>query len=323
VSIVVPTYNRGEALLTCINSLFALSYPADRYEVVIVNDGSSDDTEKVLRSCEKNAKCAYKWFTQKNAGIAGARNTGIKNSSGEIICFTDDDCVADKNWITELLKGFDKESVGGVGGNVKAEWLSNVYDRYAEDAGLLSQEKFKSMNFLIGCNSAYRKAVLEKIGYYDVFLNACEDLDLSIKTQLSGYTLNYVPEAIIYHIHRASLKGLFSQQYRNGIGFIRLHKKYAQDFNPGYNVVLLSYRLIYALVKYPFRVVYALSSKDRRYYLVKPVLNMVVTYANLLGILREIFFGRKYDGNVVSQKIPFIENQSMRAMLRKIRSKMA
>jgi len=321
VSIIVPTYNRCTVIEACIDSLFALSYPRDRYEVIIVNDGSSDDTERVLSACEKKAPCAYKWFSQKNSGISSARNTGINNAIGEIICFTDDDCVVEKDWVTQLLGGFGKDSVGGVGGAVKAEKQSNVYDRYAEEAGLLSQKKFKSMNYLVGCNAAYRKSVLDEVGSFEVFLNACEDLDLAIKSQVMGYTLVYAPEAVVYHLHRTTLKGLFSQQYRNGIGYMRLHKKYVKDFNPGYNIFIISYRSLFDLIKYPFIFLKALPSRDRKYRIIRPLLDLTVMHANLLGMIREILSGRQFLGIKVHEKIPFIEDQSVKALFGKLRTR--
>lgn len=322
VSIIVPTHNRNSIVGACIESLFALSYPADRYEVIIVNDGSTDDTEKTLSAYREKAPCAYRWFTQKNSGISAARNAGIRRAKGEVICFTDDDCVANKNWITELLRGFNKESVGGVGGCVKSVRTGSVYERYSEEAGLLSQKKFRSMNYLVGCNAAYRKSVLDKVGGFDTFLNACEDMDLAIQTQFRGYTLVYAHDAIVCHQHRATLKGLFSQQYRNGMGYMRLHKKYVKDFNPGYNIIIISYRSLRALIKYPFAFFKALPSKDRRYLLEKPLLDLTVMQANLLGILWELLSGREFPGVKVKEKIQFIEDQSINALLLKLQSRM-
>jgi glycosyltransferase involved in cell wall biosynthesis len=323
VSIVVPTYNRSALLQACIESLFALSYPAGRYEVIIVNDGSTDDTENILGECGKKASCAYRWFTVKNAGIAAARNIGIMNSTGTIICLTDDDCVVEKNWISNLVRGFDRDCVGGVGGMVKAEKLDSYCERYTDDSHLLSQQKFRSMNFLIGCNVGYRKSALEKAGSFDVFFNACEDVDLAIRVQLSGYALGYADDAVVYHMHRRTLKGLFSQQYRNGIGYMRLHKKYTRDFNPDYKVITLTYRLLFAVLLYPYRALRAIFSNDRGYLLVRPLLSMTVTLAFLLGILRDLLFGRGYNGKKIFNKTPFIEDESMNALVRKIRLKFA
>ena len=103
VSVVIPTYNRKDMLKECLESLFNQTYPKERYEIIVVNDGSTDGTEEVLNEYAKKAPCAFKWFTQQNKGPCVARNLGVKNARGEIICFIDDDCVAEKKWIENLI----------------------------------------------------------------------------------------------------------------------------------------------------------------------------------------------------------------------------
>ena len=96
VSVVLATYNRKELLKECLESLFNQTYPKDRYEIIVVNDGSTDGTEEVLKEYAKKAPCIFKCFSQENKGVAAAMNLGIKNAEGDIVCFTADDCIADE-----------------------------------------------------------------------------------------------------------------------------------------------------------------------------------------------------------------------------------
>jgi len=125
-----------------------------------LNDGSTDGTEGVLDEYTKKAPYAFKWFTQQNKGPSAARNLGIKNARGEIICFTDDDCIADKRWLEELVKEFTDEGIGGVGGRILAYNPRRIVEEYAK----MDQEsaiKNVFLPFLITCNAAYRRDVLK------------------------------------------------------------------------------------------------------------------------------------------------------------------
>lgn len=318
VTVVVPTYNRKEMLKECLNSLFSQTYPKDRYEIVVVNDGSTDGTEKVLEEYAGKAPCKLKRFNQKNQGVSSAMNTGIKNSEGKIIYFTGDDCIADKNWIKNLADSFSDERVGGVGGKVIAYKLEKLVEKYSEKTGLLNQKKFKSMNTIITGNAAYRKAILQELGGFDSNLKACEDVDTSIMVQLKGYKIRYVPQAIVKHRHVDNLRSLFRQQYRNGIANARLNKKYTLDFKPSYNLVLITLKIFHRVITYPLRILKAPFVKDKRYHLAEPLLDISVFSAHFLGILNETLFGKPYIGRKYNKKLEFIGEQSINKLLRMV-----
>lgn len=322
VSVVIATYNRREMLKECLDSLFKQTYPKDMYEIIVVNDGSTDGTRKVLEEYAEKAPCKLKWFNQKNQGISAAMNARIKNSEGKIICFTGDDCIADKNWIRNLADSFSDETIGGVGGEVVACNLETIIEKYTEERGVLNQEKFRSINFIITGNAAYRKEVLTAIGGFDTNLISCDDIDISIMAQLKGYTLKYNPKAIIYHRHIPTLKGLIRRQYDYGRGYAQLHRKYTKDFNPSYTIALLTLRMINKIVTYPPRFFKVFFVKDRIYYLSESFLDLIVVVSNLSGIIKETLFGEKYTGEKINQKLDFVEEQSMSALVGKIYRKL-
>ena len=117
VSIIVPTYNRIDSLIETINSIEQNDYPRKKFEIIIVDDCSTDDTKKKIKKISKAYGNIKYLKTEKNSGPAAARNLGIKHSKGEYIFFTDDDCIVPKNWIKSYLKIFkNNPSVGGIGG---------------------------------------------------------------------------------------------------------------------------------------------------------------------------------------------------------------
>ena len=306
VSVVIATYNRSAILSRCLDALFDQSYPKDQYEIIVINDGSKDNTEDVLREYEKKAPCRFTWITQENHGRSYTRNAGIAQSKGDLICFADDDCVAEKDWIKNLIAGFINDTIGAVGGRIVSYQTNTPIQQFIENSGIVDQETFIKRNTLITGNAAYRKHVLTDIGGFDSHLIACEDLDISIKTQLLGYTLTYVPDAVVHHDHPATVKSLFSQQYRNGIGFVGLHRKYGQKFNLAYNTTLSWGRIFFIVLCYPFTLVSALVVKKKKYSVLEPLYYVICDSAFSWGIVRETVWGKEYRGYPVQSRMDFM-----------------
>jgi len=307
VSVVIPTYNRSNILALCLDSLFNQTYPKDRYEIIIVNDGSKDNTEDVLREFEKKAPCGFTWVSQKNQGITTAENAGLSRTKGTIVCYTADDCIIDKNWIHHLVNGFTNDKIGAVGGKVVSYQTNTLIQQFIEDAQILDQATFFKRNTLITGSAAYRKQVLTDIHGFDTFLIACEDLDLSIKTQLLGYSLTYNPEAVVYHDHPATVKGLFFQQYRNGKGYVQLHRKYGRTYNLVYVTGVYGFQILKKLFYFPFNLVYVVITKKKKYFGMKPLFLIVCETAMIWGIIQETLFGEEYKGEPIRSRIDFFE----------------
>ena len=105
ISVIVPTHNRRKDLEICLGSLFKQDYPYDRYEIIVVNDGSKDDTEAFVIALQKlHNNLVY--LKQENRGAAAARNRGAENASSNILAYIDDDCIADDHWLSEILRVF-------------------------------------------------------------------------------------------------------------------------------------------------------------------------------------------------------------------------
>jgi cellulose synthase/poly-beta-1,6-N-acetylglucosamine synthase-like glycosyltransferase len=305
ISVVIPTYNRSTQLSRCLDSLFNQTYPKDRYEIIIINDGSKDNTENVLREYEKKAPCVFIWGTQGNQGIATATNSGISRSKGDFVCFTGDDCIPENDWISQLVDGFQNDRIGAVGGKVRSYQINTPIQQFIVDARILDQEGFIKRNTLITGNAAYRKQVLKEIKGFDNFLIACVDLDLSIRTQLSGYSIQFTPESVVYHDHPASIRGLFFQQYRNGKGYVQLHRKYAKK----YNLVVVSFaygfQIIKQFIRFPFALFSVLISKKNKDFVLYPLFYILCEFAMIYGIVRETLLGEKYPGDPIYDNIDF------------------
>jgi cellulose synthase/poly-beta-1,6-N-acetylglucosamine synthase-like glycosyltransferase len=324
VSIVIPTYNRSAILSRCLDSLCNQTFPKDRYEIIVINDGSKDTTEDILRKFEKKASCRFIWSTQENNGRSSARNSGIAKSKGELICFIDDDCIAERDWIKNLTAGFAIDAIGAVGGKIISYKTNTPLQQFIDDSGSVDQETFIKRNTLITGNAAYRRHVVADIKGFDSRLIACEDLDISIKTQLLDYKIRYIPDAVVYHDHPATVKGFFSQQFRNGTGFVQLHRKYGQKYNLAYTSSISWGKILCILICYPFTLIYALIAKKKKYYVLEPLYYVIANSAFSLGIVEETFCGVVYRDSPPQRAITsmgFMENKPISFLLRKIMKK--
>jgi len=237
VSVVVPTYNRKNKLEKCLNALANQTYPKKNYEIIIVDDGSIDGTYEFLKEKQKEIK-NLKIFRQNNKGPAAARNLGIKNAKGKIIFFTDDDVIVPNNWIEKFLEIFKKyPEIAAVGGYIEASGgtiKKNIFAKYEAYMSRLvynMPDKVYIGGFetfgVVTCNAAYKRAVIEEVGYFDEKfpVAAGEDADLKLRIALKDYKFAFIPLKAI-HIQDYNFKGFWRQQVARGIGNAYFSKKW-------------------------------------------------------------------------------------------------
>lgn len=227
VGVVVPVRNNQEMIGECIESLLDQDYPEKDYEIVIVDNNSTDNTAEIIK------RYPVKYVFEGTKGKTNARNKGIKNASGDIIVFTDSDCIADRRWLSEIVREFEDKDIGGVGGKILGHEVSTRVEKYLEILYNAYNQNFSSTSppRVITGNAAYRRDVLEEVGYFDESFETGEDYDLSWRVFWRGYSIRYAPNAIIYHRHRSSARKLFSQYFGYGKGYVRLINKHRGKLN--------------------------------------------------------------------------------------------
>lgn len=227
-SIIIPTYNRPERLKTCLDSLISLNYPRDHFQVIVVDDGSKEPLDIIVKPYQNRLNLSL--IRQTNAGPAKARNTGASVAKGDYLAFTDDDCTLDQNWLSALENGFSKTSNALLGGKTINALPDNLYSSASQ---LLIDYLYDYYNqkslqptFFASNNFALSRDLFEKVGQFDVTfpLAAGEDREFCDRWLFSGYSLQYVPEAIIYHSHYLSLSRFWRQHYNYGCGAYYFHQ---------------------------------------------------------------------------------------------------
>jgi glycosyltransferase involved in cell wall biosynthesis len=227
VSIIIPTFNRCEIIGNTIESCFTQNYPKDKYEIIIADNNSSDNTKKVVTELQSRSPVPLKYIFDPRQGAHHARNTAAKESAGELLYYTDDDMIADENLLTNMTKVFDFDyNVAVVGGRVLPKWEFDPPEwliKYFND-GTLSlidkQEKLIIADFDIGiysCHQMIRKEILFECGGFNPDI-AKETLigngetGLNIKILNKGYSFGYTSDAVSYH---AIPRSRMTQKYIN------------------------------------------------------------------------------------------------------------
>jgi len=223
VSIVIPAYNASSTLPCTIETCLEQEYPRDKLEVVVVDDGSMDGTRWIVR------QYPAKYIYQQNSGPATARNAGWTSAQGEIICFTDSDCVPARDWVSKLVEEYTSDEIAGVGG---------TYD-IADDSNLLAacvheeivQRHLRTpryVNYLGSFNVSYRRAVLEEVGGFNESYRMAsgEDNDLAYRVIKRGYRLVFTRDAKVAHYHPHNLWRYLRQQFWHGYWRMKLYRNH-------------------------------------------------------------------------------------------------
>jgi GT2 family glycosyltransferase len=225
--VIVCTYNGGRTLDQCLRSLAALDYPD--YEVIVVDDGSTDDTPAILaRFPEVRA------VHQPNRGLSAARNVGLREAGGTVVAYTDSDCFADPDWLTYLVYQLQRSGAAAVGGpNLTPEdgWLAAcVAASPGQPTHVLESDQVAE--HIPGCNMAFRRDALEAINGFDPqFRKAGDDVDVCWRLQQAGFWITFAPGAFVWHHRRQGPRAYLRQQAGYGEAEALLQFKHPDKFN--------------------------------------------------------------------------------------------
>jgi O-antigen biosynthesis protein len=226
-SVVVCSYNGERTIHDCLEGLLSLHYP--NFEVIVVDDGSTDSTAAIARDY------GFRLITTENLGLSNARNVGMKAATGEIIAYLDDDARPDPHWLTYLAATFLSTEHAGVGGpNLTPPGDGPIAYCVANAPGnpvhvLLSDQEAEH---IAGCNMAFRKACLQAIGGFDPqFRVAGDDVDVCWRLQQRGWTLGFSPAAAVWHHRRNSIRAYWRQQRGYGRAEALLERKWPEKYN--------------------------------------------------------------------------------------------
>lgn len=247
VSIIIPAFNEEKRIESALKAVLSQTYPRESFEVIIVDDGSTDRTDEIV------ANYPVKLLKHdKNRGDSASRNTGALNAIGDIIATTDADDMVDIDWLKFLIKTFlekDADSVVGSSHVIYDEnnwqqriiselsiclrssnYVKNIYD----NKGRLGRNKG------LGSNQSFKKSVFYKIGGFDIGLTSGMEQDILWRAEEQGYKIEFAPNAIVYIKLRDNFRKFWRQTFFRSAGGIIIHLKYKSKIN-----VLYLFNFIY------------------------------------------------------------------------------
>ncbi len=315
VSVIVPVYNEEKTIEASIKSLLAIDY--EFYEIIIVDDGSSDSTESIVQNYP------VKYIKISNSGPSKARNVGVSHASGEIVAFIDGDCIVDKNWLTELVKPyFFSDTIASVGGiqlskeekSKVATGISRVFKTRIGSAGSTyckttqSRGYIEEMDHNPSCNTSYKKEIINEVGLYDEDLWPIEDVELDHRIRTSGYRIVNNPKAIVWHYRPSTIKSFFKMIKRYANARSVLGKKnrkltstihyiptialiafpfllFSLGFVPSTRMPLLFLISSYSTLLFTNGIFYAFKDKKASYIYLLPLLIFLIHFGWAIGFL--------------------------------------
>jgi poly-beta-1,6-N-acetyl-D-glucosamine synthase len=257
VSIIVPAYNEGRVIVQALRSLLALDYP--NYEVLVIDDGSTDDTYKqAMEVARTSTRIPVRVISKHNGGKAAALNTGLAHAHGELIFNMDGDTKLEPCVLRACVRHFDDSRVGACAGNVKVVNRENTLTRlqaleYIEGLAMVrkAQSFFRAVSIIPGPAGMFRKTALMQVNGYDGDTYA-EDCDTTLKLLLRGWHIRYEPAATAWVETPSRGLDLIKQRYRWTRGILQAARKnWVALFSPhksGVNFFIVWYMLFESLI---------------------------------------------------------------------------
>ena len=259
----MPVYNGEQTIEDCIESLISVEYDRDKMEIIVVDNRSTDGTKAILQRYMPEIVV----LDEAKKGASAARNKGITAARGEVIAFTDSDCVVDKRWLKNLVEPALEQGVGIVGGRILAINSNKKIAKAGEKIHSHKRAFSDDIPHAISMNWASKKKVLEEVGLFDEDFLRSQDTDLSLRIYAAGYRFVYSENAIVYHRNSDTYKDLFYKGYLGGLYATKLYKKH-KKFYKGRGVEENKLNRLASLIKYIYKILKDESFSDGLYIIV-------------------------------------------------------
>ncbi len=232
ITIAVPAYNEEKTITGTLQSLLQIDYPHERLEILILNDGSKDRTEKIVHQfITNNPRNPLRLITKKNSGKAASLNRALKEARGEYFVVCDADSIADPTILRHMLCYFTNDTIGAVISAIKVQRVNTVMEKIQRVEYIFSSFVRRLMSTIgtlhttHGVLSVFRTSVLQKVGGFDEH-NLTEDFEVAMKLRYHGYAVRMCNEGWNYTTVPSTFRSLWVQRVRWFRGFISNNLRY-------------------------------------------------------------------------------------------------
>ena len=242
VNVIVPVFNDAERLARCLENLVHLNYPRNRYNVSVVDNGSTQDIRAVCRAVD-----GVRYLREDTPGSYAARNRGIAETTGEVLAFTDADCLPDRDWLSAGVRRLQQTpDCGLVGGRIDVFFSDpehpTTVELYEQALAFPQQHFVEVDHWAATANMFTYRRVIQDVGAFDPNRRSGGDAEWGRRVHRAGYDLAYEPGAVIRHPSRTSFQNIRQKEVRVAGGLLRMivhHDRSLRYF--GYFVARLSY----------------------------------------------------------------------------------
>jgi glycosyltransferase involved in cell wall biosynthesis len=231
-SIIIPSYNRVDEILELLESIKSLDFPKENFEVIVIDDGSTDATMLFLQEFNENAPYNFSYYSQANQGPGAARNLGMQHSKGDFLIFVDSDVTVPNQWLAEIEKKINEQQADAFGGpdsyrkdfSALLKAINYSMTSFITTGGLRGKKgkklaKFYPRSFNMGLSKTLWKA----IGGFGNLRHG-QDIEFSNRIIRNGAKVAFVEKAHVYHKRRTNFRRFFRQVFNWGIARVNLYK---------------------------------------------------------------------------------------------------
>lgn len=237
VSVIIPCYNEEKNIVKCLDAIYSSDYPKKKLEIIVVDDGSRDNTCNILKEYSKTKPIII--IKGSHEGKSASLNRGVKRASNKIIFAVDADALLEKTTMRKMVQPFRDSEVGATNGscivrnkNSLLGMFQNIEYHYNNLIRRSFSMLFRNGIWFFGAFACYRKKILEKIGYFKKD-SLTEDTDIALEIYSAGYRVLNVHNALGYVLAPSTFKGFYEQRSRWWIGVLQSLKKNKRLFSPG------------------------------------------------------------------------------------------
>jgi glycosyltransferase involved in cell wall biosynthesis len=223
VSVIIPVYNGEKTLKMCLDSVLEQTYK--NYEVIVVDNNSTDRTKEIICNLKEDYD-RIKYIFSERRTTGSARNEGVKAAEGEVVVFTDSDCICPHNWIEKITMPIRLEgeiaAVGFEDDPVNNYWTRNI--QKSDESHMRHYSHGGYITIFDTKNAAIRAQVLKKL-MFDPDINISDDLDLAVRIIMEN-RIRYIPSVRVCHFHRTSLRSTVKTYFLRAFWSFRISRKY-------------------------------------------------------------------------------------------------